>query len=204
MNNTEPNPFASPQATLEKPQETTAPLSWLNLLSPKGRIGRMRYFAYNILFLSLASLITRYWLHRPIYTERLVSYISPTAIFACICITLTAKRLRDCSINPWWSLLMGFPFLVHISRKVNETLFFTLDPLNPNLLSHWKWVWTYPPFMLVFLALALIPGTLDNNRFGPTPAGNTLSTKLFFTTTIILFVLYILPSMLFSRSLLLF
>jgi uncharacterized membrane protein YhaH (DUF805 family) len=100
------NPYAPPQAELEAAGSGIDTTFKLNLFSPAGRIGRIRYLGYSM---GLGMLIA-------LAAGALAVAISPLlAILAYVAmiyvnVMLTIKRCHDFDSSGWLSLLMFIPF----------------------------------------------------------------------------------------------
>jgi uncharacterized membrane protein YhaH (DUF805 family) len=99
------NPYAPPQADLEGAGAGMDTTFQLNLFSPAGRIGRIRYLGYTM---GLALLIMVVGGVLAAVTTPLL-FVVPYLAVLYVQIMLTIKRSHDCNWSGWAALLMFIP-----------------------------------------------------------------------------------------------
>jgi len=105
--NADNNPFVPPQAALEDSQSTVDSEFKLNLFSPQGRIGRIRYLAYSmglgILIMAAIGVLSALTSPKLL----LVAYLPVIYVQ----IMLAIKRSHDFNVTGWLSLLVFVPLV---------------------------------------------------------------------------------------------
>lgn len=94
------NPYAAPSANLT-PVHDDGPTYMPRMFSLRGRIGRLRYLAYNLGYLGLMCCV----LVLPVIGLLLVL---PLLVFN---FALHTRRLNDMHRSGWWSVFMVVPYL---------------------------------------------------------------------------------------------
>lgn len=93
------------------------------------------------------------------HTWALASILSLGVAYVVISVFVSAKRLQDFGLSPWWSALM----LVLIA-----SVLFGVTADNPEFNIAPRLIFVLGP-LLVFTPLLLIPGNPQFNRYGPPP-----------------------------------
>lgn len=160
----ESNPYSAPGAELGGSQDTTYDPT---IISFSGRLGRMRYLAYNLVVSMLMNLAMIPIMGATAFvggmgagpenmgTASVLATLAVVAVSLVFSVMFIKRRLNDLNRSGWWMLL----FLV--------------------------------PVVNLFLAIYLLffPGTEGANNFGPAPAPNSAGVKIIFWLLIALFVL---------------
>lgn len=188
----EDSPFKAPQANLEQSEAPTGPFK-LNILSPRGRLGRMRYFTFSYaLMIGLAVLLA---VTLPAMAgDGLVPTILMGLVWIYLATMLTVKRLHDINTSGLWLLLpVGLVILVMIAGAI-------LSTKNPGagtsaLVTILISVIYSLSCLILGIVLVFVPGTKGENRFGsPTPPNST-GVKIGFFIILALIVLSIINMM---------
>jgi len=161
------NPYSAPDADLQQGQ---GELYQPKVLSFSGRIGRLRYLAYNMgLYLATIGLMIPFaglgLIASPEENPSAISLIV-TTIFTIVLIVasvaITKRRLNDLNRSGWW-------FLAFVVPIVN---------------------------LLATLYVLFFPGTDGDNEFGPAPTANPLGVKILALTMPALTLIGILAAVL--------
>ncbi|MGL5631078.1 MAG: DUF805 domain-containing protein [Azovibrio sp.] len=147
----------------------------LNLLSPTGRIGRMRYFSFSILLLVLFSLGIAGLKTMTLFQATPWLFFIPLTALFCLELILGIKRCHDFNAPGWWALLLMLPLLGNIPLPMLQ---------NAGL----------PLFFascLFFITFFFIPGTKGPNNFGSATAPNDGPTQALFMIALIFTALII-------------
>lgn len=187
MNNAqEISPFSAPKANLETQGAHEDGPFKLNIFSPKGRLGRMRFFTFSYaLMLTFSILIAIFvmFFAATAFSMSKANFgtIIPIALLGIIwmylIIMLIIKRLHDMNASGWWilmplGLLVGLGIISGILASRNPSGSATMLMLMP-LIS--------PLSSLVIGAiLTFMPGTRGKNRFGSVPPPNGIGVKIAF------------------------
>ncbi len=158
------SPYAAPKATINDAQnlELYQPM----VFSLTGRLGRLRYLAYNLginaaLFLVLIVISYLFlWNSREpfgIFTPALLGWIFYFAIII-NGIIFSTRRLNDLNLSGWYSL---FYILTFIPRLYSE---FT----GPIVFSG----------IVFMIFLVFTKGNMNSNDYGATPPQNSLFVKI--------------------------
>ncbi|OUS24309.1 hypothetical protein A9Q99_25060 [Gammaproteobacteria bacterium 45_16_T64] len=121
------------------------------IFSTHGRIGRLRYFAYSMIYNMLTLFIAG------IATAVLIPALSEGSL----------DKPGDSML--WLVMLFNLPlflaFFIAARRRLHD--------LN---ITSWLALFTFVPFinMLFFLYLLIWPGTPDTNNYGPRPQSNSI------------------------------
>lgn len=134
----------------------------LKTFSLQGRLGRLRYFLFNVAVVAIAAvavfaltrLLPLVGTRQAISTlQGLVALTYVLAIIASLC--LMVRRLHDFDQSGWWTLSVFLLYLV-------QGYFEAVDDLIAAIL-------TGILVLAVHLAIILTPGSKDPNRFGEVP-----------------------------------
>jgi uncharacterized membrane protein YhaH (DUF805 family) len=105
--NTEYNPFVAPQAALDDSQTQADSVFKLNLFSPAGRIGRLRYLGYSmgigLLIVLIGGVLSA--------VTSPVAFILAYVAMICVNFMLAIKRSHDFNVTGWLSLLIFVPLI---------------------------------------------------------------------------------------------
>lgn len=105
------NPFAAPQAAVADRDDFADTSFKLNLFSPSGRIGRVRYLTYSIGLGLLVGLIGAVLM---IFTPSAVEYPAiflMQAAMLYVYVMLAIKRSHDFNVSGWLSLIVIIPLI---------------------------------------------------------------------------------------------
>lgn len=154
------NPFHAPAADLVGDHDDYAPLK---ILTFHGRLGRMRYFVYNM----IAVLIVQLLVGLLIGLTGIDPNTDPTSPNALNLVTLLA----------------GLPIIV-------LGILFGIRRLHDMNLSGWFLLLALIPIVNLLLSLAMLfwPGTPGPNQYGPPPPPNSLAIKVTGSLLILLFI----------------
>lgn len=162
----ETHPPASEQ---DKPQEgIDATFKLHTMLSPTGRMGRMRYFTFSMLLLVLFSLGVAGLKKFTLFQELPTLLLLPVLVLCCLQLILGIKRCHDFNAPGWWALLLMLPLLGNI----------------PNLIELLALPLLFASF-LFYLVFLFIPGTKGPNNFGNATAPNDGPTQALFMIALI-------------------
>lgn len=162
----EAHPPASEQTPLQEGIDATFKLH--AILSPKGRIGRMRYFTFSTLLLVLFSLGIAGLKKFPLFQEAPTLLLLPVLTLCCLQLILGIKRCHDFNAPGWWALLLMLPLLGNIPSLIELLAL-------PLLVASF----------LLYLVFLFIPGTKGVNNFGNATAPNDGPTQALFMIALI-------------------
>lgn len=191
MNNVQENtqdtsPFSAPKANLETQDAHEDGPFKLNLFSPKGRLGRMRFFTFSYALMFAFSILIAIFVMVFAATAFDMSKVSFSAIIPIVLLSiiwvyltimLIIKRLHDMNASGWWilmplGLLFGLGIISGILASRNPsgsatmvTLMTLISPLST---------------LVIGAILTLMPGTKGKNRFGSVPPPNGIGVKIGF------------------------
>lgn len=147
------SPYATPEAALgDNHEEKYQP----KVLTFNGRIGRLRYLAYGF-------------------------GASMVLVAGLVLVGLVASMLAA-MLGPTFSgIIMGIIMIIYYIGLIVISVMFMKRRLNDLDKSGWWTLMMFVPFLNLALAIYILffPGTEGSNRFGPAPAENTSSTKMF-------------------------
>lgn len=201
MNNAQENtqeisPFSAPKANLEiQGVHEDGPFK-LNILSPKGRLGRMRFFTFSYLLLLIFGIISAVMLPTArIGAEPDTTNIIPVGLMSLfwmyLATMLSVKRLHDINASGLWLLL---PIGLIILSMVAAGIIAAKNPSSDTaVVTTILIVATYSLSCLIMgIVLIFFPGTKSENQFGsPTPP-NSVGVKVGFFLILALFALTVI------------
>ena len=157
---TDANPYTAPDAMLDSGQDDD--VYQPSIFSFKGRLGRMRYVAYNFGLNLLIMVIAMPLMGGTAFmgggadigAVAGIVYLLINVVAIVISVMFGKRRLNDLNRSGWWMLLLIVPL-------VN--------------------------FILIIYLLAF-RGTEGSNNWGPAPAANSLGVQILFWVVILFFV----------------
>ncbi|MGL5631079.1 MAG: DUF805 domain-containing protein [Azovibrio sp.] len=181
----EDSPFKAPQANLEQSEAHEGPFK-LNIFSPKGRLGRMRYFTFSyalMIVFGILAAIFGIFLATTIPSMGKASFsiltlvILLTITWMYLTIMLTIKRLHDMNASGWWILM---PLGLLIAIVIISGIFASRNPGGSTAMLTLM-TFVYPlSYLVIGAILTFVPGTKDKNRFGSAPSPNSIGVKIAF------------------------
>ncbi|UIJ82736.1 DUF805 domain-containing protein [Rhizobium leguminosarum] len=134
----------------------------LKRFSLQGRLGRLRYFLFNVAVVAIAAvavfaltrLLPLVGTRQAISTiQELVALTYVLAIIASLC--LMVRRLHDFDQSGWWTPSV---FVLHLVYSYYEAVASLIGTILMGML-----------LLAVHLAIILTPGSKNSNRFGEVP-----------------------------------
>lgn len=128
----------------------------------QGRLGRVRYFSYILVILSvfILLLVSVRNIFGVMGDEIFIFY----AVFFFAVVILTIRRLHDLNLSGWWALLIPISFAI----TMGMLLAFIFSPSTPFFVT--LIIWSMLGLNIVAFSLLIFwKGTAGSNRFGEGP-----------------------------------
>lgn len=178
------NPYQAPQSDVSAPDDNYGEIT---IFSLQGRIGRMRYFVYTMVFTIILQLVSIPVVLIFMGTGGVTTLAVFTVIIAVIATVVSAffvvQRLHDFNVSGWWYLMVIAPSLfLAIGPAFDPTIYLTYLPV---IIGLWLAV------VVFYLVLLFMPGNKASNRFGLEPPPNSTAIKVTVWVFVGLMVLFI-------------